>query len=123
MRGSNGLDFKVLKYALEVGGDHGRSATWAELRRGIIEETGDCRDDELREAFIQLHSHAFITLEKWDDARKHLRDYGDYRSRYEFFMRGPFRVCATSLGCVYWETLLRGDAVPDATAALGEAVQ
>jgi len=103
---SNGLEFRILKYALEVGGDHGRTSTWAELRHCIAQETGECRDDELRAAFVKLRSQAFIVLQKWDETKKRLRDYEEYQGMYEFFMRGSFRVMATSLGCAYWEALL-----------------
>ena len=100
------MEYRILKYALTVGGSDGRPTNWAELRRGIAEETGGCWDDELRNAFVELHSKGYIHLRKWDDAKLRLRDFEEYASRYEFFMCGSFRVTATAEGCAYWEEIL-----------------
>jgi len=105
----NKLENRILNYGLTAGGRAGRTATWAELRLSIAEDTGDCYDDELRQAFVDLYSRHFITLEKWDEMKKCFRSFDQYKSMYDFFMRGSFRVTVTSEGCVHWEELLYRD--------------
>lgn len=102
----NHLESRILNYGLTTGGSGGRAASWAELRLSIAQETGDCYDDELRQTLVDLYARHFITLEKWDETKKRFRSFDEFRSMYEFFMRGSFRINVTSQGCVHWEELL-----------------
>lgn len=97
-----GMEYRIVHYALTVGANPERTASWAELRRGIIQETGECRDDEMRQAFVELHARGLITLHKWDEQRARFRELREFAGIYEFFMRGSFRLAATSEGCEWW---------------------
>lgn len=107
----NGLEYRILHYALAVGGSEGRTATWHELRQGIADEIGDCRDDELRQALVDLHAKRWITLQKWDEKKLRFHNFKESQSIYQFFMRGPFRITATSEGCERWDAILYAEEI------------
>ncbi|HEX9761130.1 MAG TPA: hypothetical protein VGA40_09435 [Candidatus Acidoferrales bacterium] len=107
----NGLEYRILHYALSVGGSEGRTATWDELRQGITDESGDCRDDALRQALVDLHSRRWITLQKWDEKNSRFQSFRESQSIYQFFMRGSFRITATSEGCECWAAILYAEEI------------